>query len=394
MTSLSHPMHPLTSLQPIATAFRCLSLSLLLASGTAMAQAPATSSVPLAALQSFVSVYERIRLQYVEAKNDEQLLQLALQGLMLKLDPYSSYLDAEAMTTLQQDTKGEYAGIGVELVPEGNYTRVITPIDDSPAHKAGILPGDWITHVQGQAVKGLDNQALAQLMTGPTGSQVTLQILRKGKELYFDLTRELIVTGSVRGELMQTNVGYIRISHFQDHTSTDLQQQMQTLLDAGAKRWLVDLRNNPGGTLDAAAAVADSFLTQGTIVTTQARQQQANLRFDATPSDPSQALPMVILINNGSASASEIVAGAMKDHQRAQLVGNTSFGKGSVQSIIGLPNGAGIKLTTAYYFTPAGHNIHNKGITPHVQVDEASDNNSSTDAQLSKALMLLNNRTN
>ena len=387
-------MHTLTRLQPIATALRCLSLSILIVSGTAMAQAPTTSSVPLAALQSFVSVYERIRLQYVEAKDDEQLLQLALQGLILKLDPYSSYLDAEAMTTLQQDTKGEYSGIGVELVPEGNYIRVITPIDDSPAHKAGILPGDWITHVQGQAVKGLDNHALDQLMTGPTGSQVTLQILRTGKELHFDLTRELIVTGSVRGELMQTNVGYIRISHFQDHTSTDLQHQMQTLLDAGAKRWLLDLRNNPGGTLDAAAAVADSFLTQGTIVTTQARQPQANLRFDATSNDPSQALPMVILINNGSASASEIVAGAMKDHRRAQLVGNTSFGKGSVQSIIGLPNGAGIKLTTAYYFTPAGHNIHNKGIEPHVQVDDTSDDNSATDAQLTKALMILKNRTN
>ena len=394
MTSLFHTIPPLTKVWPIATALRCLVLSLLLVSGAAMAQAPATSSVPLAALQSFVAVYERIRLQYVEAKDDEQLLQLALQGLILKLDPYSSYLDAEAMTTLQQDTKGEYSGIGVELIPEGNYIRVITPIYDSPAHEAGILPGDWIIHVQGQAVKGLDNHALDQLMTGPTGSQVTLQILRKGKELSFDLTRALIVTGSVRGELMQTNVGYIRISHFQDHTSTDLQHQMQTLLDAGAKRWLLDLRNNPGGTLDAAAAVADSFLTQGTIVTTQARQQQANLRFDATTSDPSQALPMVILINNGSASASEIVAGAMKDHQRAQLVGTTSFGKGSVQSIIGLPNGAGIKLTTAYYFTPAGHNIHNKGIAPHVQVDDASDDNSTKDAQLTRALTLLKNRTN
>ncbi|MBT3437419.1 MAG: S41 family peptidase [Oceanospirillaceae bacterium] len=394
MTSLTLTIHPLTRVRPIAAVLRCLSFGLLLISGTLMAQTPATSSVPLAAIQSFVAVYERIRLQYVEAKDDEQLLQLALQGLILKLDPYSSYLDAETMTTLQQDTKGEYSGIGVELVPEGNYIRVITPIDDSPAYKAGILPGDWITHVQGQAVKGLDNHALGQLMTGPTGSQVTLQILRKGKELRFELTRELIVTGSVRGELMQTNVGYIRISHFQDHTSTDLQHQMQTLLDAGAKHWLLDLRNNPGGTLNAAAAVADSFLTQGTIVTTQARQPQANLRFDATTNDPSQALPMVVLINNGSASASEIVAGAMKGHQRAQLVGNTSFGKGSVQSIIGLPNGAGIKLTTAYYFTPTGHNIHNKGIAPHVQVDDASDDNPANDAQLAKALMLLNKPTN
>jgi carboxyl-terminal processing protease len=390
MTSLFHTIPPMTKIWPIATALRCLTLSLLLVSGAAMAQAPAASNVPLAALQSFVAVYERIRLQYVEAKDDEQLLQLALQGLILKLDPHSSYLDADAMTTLQQDTKGEYSGIGVELIPEGNYIRVITPIDDSPAHRAGILPGDWITHVQGQAVKGLDNHALDQLMTGPAGTQVTLTILRKGKELKFELTREVIVTGSVRGEMMPSKVGYIRISHFQDHTSTDLHQQMQTLLNAGATRWLLDLRNNPGGTLDAAAAVADTFLTEGMIVSTKARQQQANMRFDATASDPSQALPLVILINNGSASASEIVAGAMKDHQRAQLVGTTSFGKGSVQSIIGLPNGAGIKLTTAYYFTPKGHNIHNKGIEPHLLVDDEPSNEQQNDLQLEAALALFN----
>lgn len=378
-----------------------LGLSLLGNSGTAYAATPAVAtvptpviasapSVPLEALQSFVAVYERIRLQHVDVKTDEQLLQLALQGLLLKLDPYSSYLDAQAMTALREDTQGEYSGIGVEVVPEGNYLRVITPIDDSPADKAGILPGDWITKIQGKSVKGLDIHTLDQLMTGPTGSNLKLVILRNGEELNFNLTREVIFTDSVRGELMQTNVGYLRISYFQDHTGTDLEQQMQTLAKAGAQSWLLDLRNNPGGTLEAAVAVADAFLNEGVIVTTQARQQRANMRFDATSKDPSQGLPLVVLINNGSASASEIVAGAVKDHGRGQLVGNASFGKGSVQSVIALPQGAGIKLTTAYYFTPAGHNIHHKGILPDLEVDATKPlDETDIDLQLESALALL-----
>jgi len=378
-----------------------LGLSLLGNSGTAYAATSAVAtvptpviasapSVPLEALQSFVAVYERIRLQHVDVKTDEQLLQLALQGLLLKLDPYSSYLDAQAMTALREDTQGEYSGIGVELVPEGNYLRVITPIDDSPADKAGILPGDWITKIQGKSVKGLDIHTLDQLMTGPTGSSLKLVILRNGEELNFNLTREVIFTGSVRGELMQTNVGYLRISYFQGHTGADLEQQMQTLAKAGAQSWLLDLRNNPGGTLEAAVAVADAFLNEGVIVTIQARQQRANMRFDATPKDPSQGLPLVVLINNGSASASEIVAGAMKDHGRGQLVGSASFGKGSVQSVIALPQGAGIKLTTAYYFTPAGHNIHHKGILPDLKVDATKPlDETDIDLQLESALALL-----
>ena len=343
--------------------------------------------VPLAALQSFVAVYERIRLKHVDAKTDEELLQLALEGLILKLDPFSSYLDADNMARLQQDTRGEYPGIGVELVPEGNYIRVITPIDNSPAYRAGILPGDWITHVQGTAVKGLDVNAINQLMTGSAGTKVALTILRSGETLSFDLTREIITTKSVRSELMANNVAYLRISHFQDHTGQDLVEQMERLKLAGADRWLLDLRNNPGGTLAAAAEVADAFLTEGIIVTTKARQRHGNMRFDASSTDPSEGWPLAILINNGSASASEIVAGAIKDHQRGQLVGNTSFGKGSVQSIIALPEGAGVKLTTAYYYTPDGHNIHLKGIEPHLKIDNTSIED---DLQLTSALDLVN----
>ena len=382
-----------TNSQPLAKIYSLL-LILIISSPWLRANDTQTTAVPMASLQSFVSVYERIRLQYVDVKTDEELLQLALEGLILKLDPYSSYLDAEAMTILREDTKGEYSGIGVELVPEGNYIRVISPIDDSPAAKAGILPGDLITHIQGQSIKGLDIHGLDDLMTGPTGSQVSLEILRKGEELSFELTRELIITGSVRSEMLKNHTGYLRISHFQDHTGRDLRQHMQTLLDDGVQGWILDLRNNPGGTLQAAASVADAFLISGTIVTTKARQQQADMHFEATQADPSQGLPLVVLINNGSASASEIVAGAVKDFKRGQLVGTTSFGKGSVQSIIALPKGTGIKLTTAYYFTPAGHNIHHTGIVPHVKIENDiapsdDDNNDEHDPQLNAALDLV-----
>jgi carboxyl-terminal processing protease len=378
LTSLSSLKHPLL----------CLTLVLgVLAHASSMAALPtAQTPVPLAALQSFVAVYERIRLQHVEAKTDEELLQFALEGLILKLDPFSSYLDADDMARLTEDTRGEYTGIGVELVPEGNYIRVITPIDGSPAYRAGILPGDWITHVQGKPVKGLDVHAIDQLMSGGPGTKVSLTILRSGEQLKFALKREIITTESVRSELMAGHVAYLRISRFQDHTGQDLVAQMQALKLAGADRWLLDLRNNPGGTLTAAAAVADAFLTEGTIVTTKARQTQGNMRFDAQTQDPSEGWPMAILINKGSASASEIVAGAIKDHQRGKLVGNTTFGKGSVQSIITLPQGAGVKLTTAYYYTPDGHNIHLKGIEPDLNIDSPSTDE---DLQLSSALDLL-----
>jgi carboxyl-terminal processing protease len=372
--------------QPLVRLILALVLGVL-AHASSMAALPTPQApVPLAALQSFVAVYERIRLQHVEAKTDEELLQFALEGLILKLDPFSSYLDADDMARLQEDTRGEYTGIGVELVPEGNYIRVITPIDGSPAYRAGILPGDWITHVQGKPVKGLDVHAIDQLMSGGPGTKVSLTILRSGEQLKFALKREIITTESVRSELMAGHVAYLRISRFQDHTGQDLVAQMHALKLAGADRWLLDLRNNPGGTLTAAAAVADAFLTAGTIVTTKARQAQGNMRFDAQTQDPSEGWPMAILINKGSASASEIVAGAIKDHQRGKLVGNTTFGKGSVQSIITLPQGAGVKLTTAYYYTPDGHNIHLKGIEPDLNIDSPS---ADEDLQLSSALDLL-----
>lgn len=243
---LTQSKDPIQHRRPVVRLILALVLGVLThASAMAAALAP-HPPVPLAALQSFVAVFERIRLQHVEAKTDEELLQFALEGLILKLDRFSSYLDADDMARLQQDTRGEYTGIGVELVPEGHYIRVITPIDDSPAYHAGILPGDWITHVQGKTVKGLDVHAIDQLMSGGPGTPVKLTILRSGEELKFTLTREIITTASVRSELMASNVAYLRISHFQDHTGQDLRDQMQALKVAGARRWLLDLRNNPG----------------------------------------------------------------------------------------------------------------------------------------------------
>lgn len=346
-------------------------------------------ALPIEALQSFVAVYERIRLNHVDAKTDEQLIQLALEGMILKLDRFSSYLDVKDMARLEEDTKGEYSGIGVELVPEGNYIRVITPIDDSPAFKAGIKAGDWITHVDSKSVKGLDLQSISQLMAGTVGTQVVVSMLRDGQQFELTLTREIINAQSVRSKLMPNDVGYLRVSQFQDQTGQDLVDQMLALTKAGAKSWVLDLRNNPGGTLSAAAKVADAFLTKGLIVTTKARQADDNLAFNATSNDPSQKQPLAVLINNGSASASEIVAGAMKDQKRATILGTTSFGKGSVQSVITLPNGDGVKLTTAYYFTPNGHNIHQQGIEPDIRLE---DSNADEDLVLAAALKHLNTK--
>ncbi len=346
-------------------------------------------ALPIEALQSFVAVYERIRLNHVDAKTDEQLIQLALEGMILKLDRFSSYLDVKDMARLEEDTKGEYSGIGVELVPEGNYIRVITPIDDSPAFKAGIKAGDWITHVDSKSIKGLDLQSISQLMAGTVGTQVVVSMLRDGQQFELTLTREIINAQSVRSKLMPNDVGYLRVSQFQDQTGQDLVDQMLALTKAGAKSWVLDLRNNPGGTLSAAAKVADAFLTKGLIVTTKARQADDNLAFNATSNDPSQKQPLAVLINNGSASASEIVAGAMKDQKRATILGTTSFGKGSVQSVITLPNGDGVKLTTAYYFTPNGHNIHQQGIEPDIRLE---DSNADEDLVLAAALKHLNTK--
>ena len=331
---------------------------------SAQAETTPSPAVPLQALQDFVSVYERVRTEHVEPHSDEQLLTLALQGLMLKLDPYSAFLDADATRALEESTSGSYVGIGIEIEPAGHHILVITPIDGSPALRAGIQTGDWITHINGKHVKGLDNTAISQLITGPAGSKVSLSILRQGTELTLTVQREHINMPSVRAELMAQNIGYLRISQFQDRTALELLEQMQDLTAQGAKAWLLDLRNNPGGLINSGAAVADAFLQKGIIVTIRGRQEAGNMIYEADPLDPSQGLPTIVLINRGSASAAEIVAAALQENKRAHLAGQTSFGKGSVQSVIALDAERSIKLTTAYYYTPKGRNLNNNGIVP------------------------------
>ena len=331
---------------------------------TANAETPPAPEVPLQALQDFVTVYERVRTEHVEPYSDEQLLTLALQGLMLKLDPYSAYLDADATQALEESTSGSYVGIGIEIEPLGHHILVITPIDGSPAQRAGIQAGDWITHINQRNVKGLDSTTISRLISGPAGSKVTLDILRQGEELSLSMHREHIDMPSIRSELKDGNIGYLRISQFQQRTAIELVEHMQTLTEQGAQAWLLDLRNNPGGLINTGVAVADAFLTEGIIVTTRGRQEHSNTIYEADPIDPSQAMPTIVLINRGSASAAEIVAAALQENKRAQLAGQQSFGKGSVQSIIALDEKRSIKLTTAYYYTPKGGNLNNNGIQP------------------------------
>lgn len=361
----------------VAISLAWLSLS------TARAEQP-TPDVPLQAIEDFVTVYERVRTEHVESYNDEQLMEKALTGLLLKLDPYSEYLDADATQALEEATSGSYVGIGVEIEPAGHHIIVVTPLDNSPAAKAGIQAGDLITHINQRHVKGLDKTEISRLITGPEGSKLQLRILRKGQELSFSVQRQRIQLHSVRSELKNQQVGYIRISQFQEHTATELLDQMQDLSQQGAKAWLLDLRNNPGGLIDSGVAVADAFLTTGVIVTTQGRQEYNNFIYEADQQDPSAKLPTLVMINRGSASAAEIVAAALQDNSRAQLIGEQSFGKGSVQSLIALDDTRSIKLTTAYYYTPKGNNLNHTGISPDITL--TIDPDSDTDQALDSAL--------
>ena len=348
-------------------------------------------AVPLDAIQDFVSVYERVRTEHVESHTDEQLLEKALTGLLLKLDPYSEYLDEEATQALEEATSGSYVGIGVEIEPAGHHIIVVTPIDGSPAAKAGIKAGDLITHINHRHVKGLDRAEISHLITGPEGSHLNLRILRNGKGLSFTVQRQRIQLHSVRSELKEHGIGYVRISQFQENTVVELLEQMQDLQQQDVKAWLLDLRNNPGGLIDSGVAVADAFLTNGTIVTTKGRQEYNNFIYEADEQDPSQRLPTLVMINRGLASAAEIVAAALQDNGRAKLIGEQSFGKGSVQSLISLDDKRSIKLTTAYYYTPKGNNLNDTGISPDItlNLDTDSDSDRDRDSALTLALQHL-----
>jgi carboxyl-terminal processing protease len=324
-------------------------------------------------LNLFGDVFERVRAEYVEPVNDRDAIENAIQGMLSSLDPHSSYLNQRSFRDMQTQTRGEFGGLGIEVTQEGGYIKVISPIDETPAARAGVRPGDFITHLNGTSVQGLTLQEAVEQMRGQRGTQIKLTIRRQGAErpLELTLTRDVIRPQVVRFRLEEGNLGYVRITSFNEQTEAGLRRALQQLrqqAQGGLKGLVLDLRNNPGGLLDQAVQVTDDFLTQGEIVSTRARRQEDAQRWNAKPGDIADGLPIVVLINSGSASASEIVAGALQDHRRAVVLGVKSFGKGSVQTVMPIPGNGAIRLTTARYYTPSGRSIQGTGIEPDIEV--------------------------
>ena len=326
-------------------------------------------------LNLFAEVFERVRSDYVEEVSDETLVETAINGMLSSLDPHSSYLNAKNYKDMQVQTRGEFGGLGIEVTMENGLVKVVSPIDDTPAAKAGIKPNDFITHLDGEPVAGLTLPEAVEKMRGPINSSIKLTIRREGKDPFdVSLTRAVVKIQSVKSHLEGDNIGYIRITSFNEQTDSGLQSAVKSLKEKAGNKlvgYVLDLRNNPGGLLDQAIAVSDAFLERGEIVSTRGRRADDAQRFNARPGDITNGLPVVVLINGGSASASEIVAGALQDHHRAVLLGTKSFGKGSVQAIIPLPGHGAMRLTTARYYTPSGRSIQAKGIEPDILVEPA-----------------------
>ena len=324
-------------------------------------------------LNLFGDVFERVRAEYVEPINDRDAIENAIQGMLSGLDPHSSYLNPRMYRDMQVQTRGEFGGLGIEVTQEGGFVKVISPIDDTPAARAGVRPGDLITHLNGNSVQGLSLQEAVEQMRGARGTAIRITIRREGAERPIELSivRDVIRPQIVRFRLEGGDIGYIRISSFNEQTESALRRSMQQIRQQAGNnlRGLVlDLRNNPGGLLDQAVQVSDDFLSQGEIVSTRARRPEDAQRWNARPGDIAQGLPIVVLINGGSASASEIVAGALQDHRRAIVMGVKSFGKGSVQTVMPIPGNGAIRLTTARYYTPSGRSIQATGIEPDIEV--------------------------
>ena len=329
--------------------------------------------LPLNELRTFTEVLERIRTSYVEPVDDATLLENAIRGMLEGLDPHSAYLEPEAFQGLQDTTTGQFGGLGLEVGQEDGFIKVISPIDDTPASRAGIEPGDLIVKIDDQPVKGMSLMDAVDSMRGPTGSKVTLTLVRgAGRPFEVQLERAVIQVRSVRTEVLEPGYAYLRITQFQNNTGDEVRRSLADLKQKGELKGLVmDLRNNPGGVLQAAVEVADAFLSDGLIVYTQGRLPNSELRFTATESNPGGDTPLVVLINGGSASAAEIVAGALQDRGRAVIMGTDSFGKGSVQTVLPLNNDRALKLTTALYYTPNGRSIQAQGIVPDIVVQRA-----------------------
>ncbi|MGB3393534.1 MAG: S41 family peptidase [Stenotrophomonas sp.] len=331
-----------------------------------------TSKVPLEEVRRFVAVYNAVRAAYVEPVDDKALMQSAVRGLLLDLDPHSTYFDKEDAEAFDEQATGAYEGIGVELLQQGDVLKVVSPIDDTPAARAGLRAGDLIVAIDGKPISAVEAM---EPLRGPAGSQVLLSIAR-GAEKPFDVsvTRETIRVTSVRSKMLEPGYAYVRISTFQADTGADFQKhlaQLQAQAGGKLKGMVLDVRSNPGGLLTAAVQVADGLLDKGVIVTTRGRIAVSDARFEATPGDLMQGAPVVVLVDAGSASASEVLAGALRDNQRARIVGSRTFGKGSVQTVLPLDNGDSVKLTTARYYTPSGKSIQATGIVPDVELTPA-----------------------
>ncbi|MEI8208090.1 MAG: S41 family peptidase [Methylococcales bacterium] len=330
-----------------------------------------TEALPYEDLRTFTEIFGRIKRDYVEPVSDKQLLEYAIRGMLSGLDPHSAYLVAEEYQELKEGTTGQFGGLGIEVTMENGFIKVVSPIDDTPAQKAGIKTGDLIIKLDEKPVKGMSLTDAVKLMRGEPGSKIALTIVREGLEapLKLTLARDIIKVKSVKSRILEKGYGYVRISSFQSGTGEGLKEALAALKkeNGGALKGLVlDLRNNPGGVLNAAVEVSDAFLRSGLIVYTEGRIENSEMRFNATPDDLIEDAPVVVLINGGSASASEIVAGALQDQKRAVIMGEKSFGKGSVQTILPTSNGAAVKLTTARYFTPSGRSIQAEGIEPDI----------------------------
>ena len=336
--------------------------------------ANAAASETYRELALFHDVFERVRTNYVDKPDDNKLIESAINGMLAGLDPHSSYMDSKSFRAMQTQVSGRFGGLGMEVNMEDGLVKVVAPIDDTPAHRAGIMANDMITHVDDEPVLGLTLNQAVEKMRGPANTKVKLRIMRKGADapIEMSLTRDVIQVRAVRSNLNGEDIGYIRITQFTGQTTTGLRRALSDLDNQAGnklKGYVLDLRNNPGGLLDQSISVSDAFLEKGEIVSTRGRNAEETQRFNVRAGDLTKGKPVIVLINGGSASASEIVAGALQDHKRATIIGTRSFGKGSVQTIIPLGSGNGaLRLTTARYYTPSGRSIQAKGIVPDIEV--------------------------
>jgi len=337
-------------------------------------QAAETDEETFRQLELFGDIFERVRAQYVDETTDKQLIESAINGMLQSLDPHSSYLNEENFRDMQVQTRGEFGGLGIEVTMEQGFVRVVSPIDDTPAARAGLEAGDFITHLDGETVQGLSLSDAVDKMRGRVGSDIVLTIRREGVEPFdVTVTRDVVRIRSVRSRV-EGKAGYIRITTFNEQTAPGVEKAMADIkaeLGDELIGVVLDLRRNPGGLLDQAVKVSDAFLNQGEIVSQRGRNPDDSQRYNATKGDLAEGLPLVVLINGGSASASEIVAGALQDHKRAVIMGTESFGKGSVQTIMPIAGHGALRLTTAAYFTPSGRSVQKTGITPDIMVEQA-----------------------